>query len=155
MIIQNAAKRSTKNNNFKGSSWRINKSYRSDSFMIANNVFSSFSYAAQGISYTFRSQRNFRIHIFTAIFVGILGVQMKLPFTHLAILTLTISAVLILELLNTSLEALVDLTVGRTFNPLARIAKDCAAASVLVASISSFIVAILLIFPPVVNYFLT
>ena len=124
MIIHNSSNKLRNNNKFKGLSWRINKSYRSDSFAIANNLFSSFTYAIKGLSYTFRTQRNFRIHIFAAIFVSILGFQLKLPLTHLAILTLTISAVLILELLNTSIETFVDLTVGRSFNPLARIAKD-------------------------------
>ena len=55
---------------------------------------------------------------------------------------------LVLELLNTATEAVVDLSVGRRFHPLARIAKDCAAAAVLVAALSSLMIALLLLVPP-------
>ncbi len=130
----------------------IKKSQRTSSFMIANNLNASFKYAAKGLSYTFSTQRNFKIHIFLGLFVSIFGVFLRLSFTNLAILFITIASVLALELLNTSLEALVDLTVGRSFNPLAQIAKDCAAASVLVASINSCIIAILLFLPPFLKY---
>jgi diacylglycerol kinase (ATP) len=64
------------------------------------------------------------------------------------VLVLTVAAVLVLELINTATEAVVDLAIGRRFHPLARIAKDCAAAAVLVAAISSLVIAILLLLPP-------
>jgi hypothetical protein len=67
---------------------------------------------------------------------------------RLAVLVLTVAAVLVLELLNTAIEAVVDLAIGRQFHPLARIAKDCAAAAVLVASLSSLMIALLLLLPP-------
>ena len=59
----------------------------------------------------------------------------------------SVAAVLVLELLNTATEAVVDLTIGRQFHPLARIAKDCAAAAVLVAALSSLMIALLLLVP--------
>ena len=55
---------------------------------------------------------------------------------------------LVLELLNTAIEAVVDLAIGRRYHPLARIAKDCAAAAVLVAAISSLLIALFLLLPP-------
>jgi diacylglycerol kinase (ATP) len=55
-----------------------------------------------------------------------------------------------LELLNTAVEAVVDLSIGRRYHPLARIAKDCAAAAVLTASISSMLIATFLILPPLI-----
>ena len=58
---------------------------------------------------------------------------------------------MILELINTSIEAVVDLSIGRRFHPLARIAKDCAAASVLIGSITALVIAILLIMPSIVE----
>ena len=60
---------------------------------------------------------------------------------------LGLAAVLVLELINTATEAVVDLAIGRRFHPLARIAKDCAAAAVLVAAISSLVIAVLLLLP--------
>jgi diacylglycerol kinase (ATP) len=115
---------------------------------VAGDLPSSFRYAAQGLIYGFRSQRNFRIHVATGAVVFALGLWLQLPLEQLAVLVLTVAAVLVLELINTATEAVVDLAIGRRFHPLARIAKDCAAAAVLVAAISSLVIAVLLLLPP-------
>lgn len=115
---------------------------------MAGDLPASFRYAAQGLSYGFRSQRNFRIHVMTGAVVFALGLWLALPLAQLAVLVLTVAAVLVLELLNTATEAVVDLAIGRRFHPLARIAKDCAAAAVLVAALSSLVIAALLLLPP-------
>jgi len=156
---------------------------RLGAWQVASDLPSSFRYAAQGLSYGFRSQRNFRIHVFTgaAVFaLGLwlelplaqlavlvltvaavlvlelintateavaLGLWLELPLAQLAVLVLTVAAVLVLELINTATEAVVDLAIGRQFHPLARVAKDCAAAAVLVAAISSLVIAALLMLP--------
>ena len=115
---------------------------------MAGNLGVSFRYAAQGLSYAFRSQRNFRIHVVTGAVVFALGLWLQLPLGQLAVLVLTVTAVLVLELLNTATEAVVDLAIGRRFHPLARVAKDCAAAAVLVAALASLLIAGLLLLPP-------
>ncbi len=120
---------------------------RRGSWLIAKDLLSSFKYAAQGISYAVATQRNFRIHVVVGCAVFFLGVWLELSTYTLAILVLAIAAVLVLELINTSIEAIVDLSIGKRFNPLARIAKDCAAAAVLVASFSSIVIGFLLILP--------
>jgi diacylglycerol kinase (ATP) len=78
---------------------------------------------------------------------------LRLSLDRLAVLVLTVAAVLVLELLNTAIEAVVDLAIGRKFHPLARIAKDCAAAAVLVAALSSLLIALLLLVPPLMQRF--
>ncbi len=125
--------------------------YTRGSWTVAKDLPSSFKYAAKGIIYAFSSQRNFRIHIFLGLLVIILSIWLNLSFSSFAILFLTISTVLVLELINTSIEAVVDLAIGRRFHPLARIAKDCAAASVLVAALSSFAIALLIFLPPILS----
>tara|TARA_Y100001968_G_scaffold279789_1_gene275928 strand:- start:1903 stop:2361 length:459 start_codon:yes stop_codon:yes gene_type:complete len=127
---------------------RFLRSSRRGSWLISNDLPASFRYAFQGLIYAFLSQRNFRIHLLFGTFAFGLGVWLQLNFIHLAVLVLTVAVVLVLELINTSIEAVVDLSIGRRFHPLAKIAKDCAAASVLVASISSLFIATLLLFPP-------
>ena len=121
---------------------------RRGSWRIASNLPASFSYAAQGLAYSFLSQRNFRVHVVIGLIALSLGLWLQLSPNNLAVLVLTVTAVLVLELLNTAIEAVVDLAIGRRFHPLARIAKDCAAAAVLVASISSLLIASLLLIPP-------
>ena len=124
---------------------------RSNSWRIAGNLPNSFRYACQGITYSFKTQRNFRIHVVIGPAVFGLAIWLGLNLNEIAIIVMTVAAVLILELLNTSIEAMVDLSIGRQFHPLAKIAKDCAAAAVLVASISSLGIAFLILLPPLLN----
>ena len=131
----------------------ISNSSRRSSWKISKDLLSSFQYAAKGIGYAFKSQRNFRIHTFIGLLVTSLAIWLELPLLHLAIIANTIGAILILELINTSIEAVVDLSIGRRFHPLARIAKDCAAGSVLIGSMIALIIAILLIIPSLLEKF--
>ncbi len=125
--------------------------FRRGAWQIASDLPASFRYAFQGLAYGFFSQRNFRIHISIGVVVFGLGLWLDLSLIHLAVLVLTVAAVLVLELLNTAIEAVVDLAIGRRFHQLARIAKDCAAAAVLVASLSSLLIAFLLLVPPLLS----
>ncbi len=124
---------------------------RRGAWRIATDLPTSFRYAAQGLSYGVVSQRNFRIHLVIGTVVLGLGLWLQLKPNDLAVLVLMVTAVLVLELLNTSIEAVVDLAIGRRFHHLARIAKDCAAAAVLVAAISSLLIALLLLVPPLMT----
>ncbi|MEO0373420.1 MAG: diacylglycerol kinase family protein [Cyanobacteria bacterium P01_A01_bin.17] len=121
---------------------------RTLSFQVADNLFASFRYAWAGVSYAFVTQRNFRIHTLIGSIALGLGVYLKLPSVELAVVGLTSGLVLVMELLNTALEAVVDLTVQQTYHELAKIAKDCAAASVLISALAAVIVAGLLLLPP-------
>jgi diacylglycerol kinase (ATP) len=121
---------------------------RVGAWRVAGDLPASFRYAAQGLAYAFASQRNFRIHVTVGSLAFGLGLWLGLAVDRLAVLVLTVAAVLVLELLNTATEAVVDLAIGRQFHPLARIAKDCAAAAVLVAALSSMMIALLLLVPP-------
>jgi diacylglycerol kinase (ATP) len=124
---------------------------RRGAWRIAGDLPASFRYAAQGLGYGFISQRNFRIHVLIGAVVFTLGHWLQLAALPMAVLVLTVAAVLVLELLNTAIESVVDLAIGRRFHPLARIAKDCAAAAVLVAAISSLLIAVLLLLPPLME----
>ena len=95
-----------------------------------------------------RTQRNFRIHAIATVLVISTGIALQLPSIHIAVLGLTCGAVMALELINTALEAVVDLTVKQSYHELAKIAKDCAAAAVFVAALTAILVGICLIAPP-------
>ncbi len=126
----------------------IDPSERKQSLQVAANLWASFSFAGQGFSYAFRTQRNFRIHTLIGSTAVVLSIYLRLPATDLAIICLTSGAVLAMELINTALESVVDLTVGQKFDALAKIAKDCAAAAVLVAALVALGVAMVLLLPP-------
>ncbi len=121
---------------------------RSLSWQVAGNLFVSFKYAWQGVSYAFRTQRNFRIHVMVGSLAVSLAIALSLPPVELAVIMLTCGIVLTMELVNTALESVVDLTVEQTYHELAKIAKDCAAAAVLISALISLSVAACLLLPP-------
>ena len=81
----------------------------------------------------------------------ILGWAVKLNFAEWLDLVIVISLVLILELINTSLEAIVDL-VSPEIRDTAKVAKDVAAGTVLIASLASVIIGVLLFLPKILSF---
>lgn len=127
------------------------KPNRELSWQVASSLIVSFEYAWAGVTYAFRTQRNFRIHIVVGTLAIALSLFLHVTRVEVAIIGLTIGAVLTMELLNTALESVVDLTVKQTYHELARIAKDCAAGAVLISSIAAIFVAGSLLLPPLLE----
>jgi diacylglycerol kinase (ATP) len=100
------------------------------------------------VSYAFRTQRNFRIHVMVGSLAVSLAIALSLSPVELAVIMLTCGIVLTTELVNTALESVVDLTVEQTYHELAKIAKDCAAAAVLISALIALSVAACLLLPP-------
>ena len=118
------------------------------SWKIASSLATSFRYAWGGLSYAFETQRNFRIHtVIGSLAIG-LGLFLQLKPVEISVIGVTIGIVLAMELLNTAIESVVDLTVGQSYHELAKIAKDCAAGAVLVSAMAAAIVAAALLLPP-------
>ena len=122
---------------------------RNQSFIVSKNIFLSVKYALNGILYCFKSTRNFRIQCFLGLSVFLLTCIFNLRLYEYLILTTTVLSVLILELLNTAIESLVDVIVENKFSNLARISKDCSAAAVLLASLNSIFVACYIFIPKI------
>ncbi|BAZ00691.1 diacylglycerol kinase [Tolypothrix tenuis PCC 7101] len=120
---------------------------RRQSWLVATNLFISFKYAWAGISYSFQTQRNFRIHVGVCAIAIALSLVLHLSAVEIAVIGITSGLVLALELLNTAIESLVDLTVKQTYHELAKIAKDCAAGAVLVSALVAVLVAGMLLLP--------
>lgn len=109
-------------------------------------IVKSFKFAFEGLATALKQEPNMRFHFVVGGVAFILGLVVKLNPTEWAILTITISMVIILELLNTTIEELVDLA-SPTVHPKAKIAKDVAAAAVLWSSFMALIVGCLLFLP--------
>ena len=120
-----------------------------ESYQTSRNILASFKYAINGFIYCLQTTRNFRIEILFAVLVIIACLIFKCSLNEYMIIISTIFSVLILELLNTSIESIVDLNVKNNFNKLAKISKDCSAASVLLASCNSIFVAAFIFFPKI------
>ena len=106
----------------------------------------SFLYAIRGLSETFRNEPNFRIQLSGAVLAMVTGVILKISFFEWIILIITIFLVLLLELINTTFEAMVDLF-SPEISEKAGLAKDASAASVFVASILAVIVGVMIFLP--------
>jgi diacylglycerol kinase (ATP) len=124
------------------------KRTRDLAWQIAPTLMLSFKYAWSGVAYAFMTQRNFRIHTIIGAFAVGSGVFLHLSAVEIAVISLTSGLVMALELLNTAIESVVDLTVKQSYHELAKIAKDCAAGAVLIAAIASVLVAGSLLIPP-------
>lgn len=110
----------------------------------------SFQYAFEGWWYVIRTQHNAWIHAIISLFVFLLGLWLELPLRDWAIIILAIMSVWMAEFMNTALEALVDM-VTEEFHPLAKAAKDIAAAAVLVGAIGAVLVGLLILGPPLLQ----
>ncbi len=102
----------------------------------------SFLFAMQGFRTAVRQERNIKVMLGGAVFAVMAGVVCKLDLVSWAIIVVCIGSVISSELVNTSIEAVVDL-VSPEFHPLAGKAKDIAAAAELVLSITAAIVGVL------------
>jgi diacylglycerol kinase (ATP) len=125
----------------------LTKLNRDLSWQVAPTLFISFKYAWAGVSYAFQTQRNFRIHLMVGTLAIGLGIFLQLNPVEMAVVGLTIGAVLTMELLNTAIESVVDLAVKQNYHELAKIAKDCSAAAVLISALVAIGVAGSLMLP--------
>jgi len=122
---------------------------RKESYKISNNVFKSFKYAFNGIFYVLKTSRNFKIQLIFALAILIISFLLQISSSNYILLIATIMSVLILEILNTSIESIVDLVVKKEFSSLAKISKDTSAGAVLLASINSVIIAVYIFVPKI------
>ncbi len=106
----------------------------------------SFFFAGQGVWHAVRTQRNMRVHVAAAIAVVIAGAVLRIGAVQWACLALAIGIVLVAEMFNTVIEAMIDLQSPQV-HPLAKIAKDGAAGAVLIASVAAVGVAIAVFVP--------
>lgn len=115
--------------------------------MRSRNLLFSFNYAIEGIVYALRTQRNMRLHVMAAAAVLVAALFFRISRYELIAVVLVIALVLCTELINTAVEATVDLAVDRP-DPLAKIAKDVAAGAVLVSSVVALVVGYIVFFGP-------
>jgi diacylglycerol kinase (ATP) len=99
----------------------------------------SVGFAWSGLIHTVVHQRNMRMHVIAALLVGMVGSAVPLGLAEKAILIFCVLLIFFAEMLNTALEQLVDLAIQQ-FDERAKLAKDVAAAGVLVLAIGSTVI---------------
>ncbi|SNX55249.1 diacylglycerol kinase [Thermoanaerobacterium sp. RBIITD] len=105
----------------------------------------SFNFAIEGIIYTFKTEKNMKIHFAAAIIVLILSLFYNFSKLEMIAIMATITLVIMAEMINTAIEAVVDM-MTEEYHVLAKIAKNVAAGAVLIAALNAIFVAYILFF---------
>ncbi|MBT2288114.1 diacylglycerol kinase family protein [Paenibacillus albidus] len=111
----------------------------------------SFRFAAHGIAAAFKSELNMKVHTIFALVVLLAAAFFRLPVASWMILAVAITLVLTAELLNTAIEATIDL-VSPELHPLAKKAKDTAAGAVLLTAVFAVIAGVYVFYHPVMDW---
>ncbi len=117
-------------------------------------LWKSFSYAFEGLRSSLSTERNLLIHFSVMLLVILFGILLELSIPEWMICIILFGLVISAELMNTAIEATVDIC-SPEIHPKAKLAKDTAAASVLVLAIASSIVGALIFLPKVYSFFKT
>ncbi len=112
--------------------------------------FKSFGFASEGIKAAFKNEPNFRIHTAIAVVTVLMGLFFHFAAVEWVLLILTISYVMIFELINTAIEEIVD-KVSPNFSQSAKLIKDISAAAVLIAAVSAALTGLLLFLPDILQ----
>lgn len=147
MEARNLTRRSTRCRDFSDDS---DPSHHSP--IVSENRARSFAYAVAGCRYMLRWQRNIRIVAIATIVVASLAIWLRVSALELAVLALTIALVWLAEFINGAVEAVVNL-VREDIQPMAKVAKDVCAGAVLLAAIASMVVGVLVLGPPILEWF--
>ena len=127
--------------------WDIKKERARDKRLV-----DSFNFAIEGLISALKNEKHMKVHILAAIIIVILAIVINASKVEILIISLSVSFVVITELVNTAVEAIVDL-VSPERHPLAKLAKDVAAGAVLVAAINALCVGYLLFYHKLLDIF--
>lgn len=113
----------------------------------------SFKYAFMGIGTVFREERNMRTHVLLGLLAVLLGFFFDLSQTEWLWIVLCVFLMIVMEIWNTVVENIVDLITNHEFHPIAKKAKDMAAAAVLVTSFLALAVGAIILLPKIGRIF--
>lgn len=106
----------------------------------------SFGYSIDGLKYAYKYEQSMLIHVIATIAVITVNLLLKVTGMEWLITLLAIGMVLSAELINTAIEAVVDL-VTLEIHPLAKIAKDCGSAATLVLALMAAAIGLVVYIP--------
>lgn len=117
-----------------------------------NRFFKSFMYSVAGLKYAYKYEQSMLIHVFITTLVIIGGILLNISMLEWILVIVLMGTVMGAELLNTAIEAVVDL-VSPDYHDLAKISKDTASAAVFIFSLSAGIVGLLIFIPKIIALF--
>lgn len=112
----------------------------------------SIKYSVDGLVNAYQNEQSLWLHAMCTILIVILGFVLQIKFYEWAVIVIALVVVLAVELLNTAIEATVDL-ITKEIHPLAKVAKDCGSAAAFVSSIMVFIICCFIFIPKIIALF--
>ncbi len=125
---------------------------RKDSGNMIVRYWKSFKHAVDGLIYAVEKEQNFLVMMAATLVTFIISFLLKISKLELAVVVICIGSVIACEMINSSIEAAIDLVTTKE-NELAKIAKDCASGASLVLSIMSLFVAGIIFIPKIIALF--
>lgn len=116
------------------------------SFINLKAILRSVRYAVRGIRSAYRTEQNFRIDVYIALITFAFMLYFGVTWGELVVLTMMIMLVMILELVNTGVEKMIDLFKPR-LHYYAEVVKDILAGAVLIASLGALFIGFLIFYP--------
>lgn len=116
-----------------------------------HRFFISFKYSYDGLKYAYLNEQSMLLHLMCTIVVIVLGIFLKISLIEWIICITLLTCIMSIELLNTAIEATVDL-VTKEKKELAKIAKDTSSASAGIISIFSLVVFLLIFVPKIIEF---
>ena len=114
------------------------------------NIIVSFKYAFEGLFTALKTERNLRVDTFVMLLVCIMGLIFKINRVEWAVCIIMFASVISAEVINTVVEVVVDM-ITEEYNKKAKLAKDLAAASVLIKAGAAFAVGLFIFIPRIVD----
>ena len=114
-----------------------------------NRIIFSSKYSIEGLAYAYKTEKSLVLHSILSTCAIILGFVLNISINQWIVLLIALGVILMIELLNTAIEAVVDM-VTLEYNELAKIAKDCGSAGAFVASIIGLIIALVIFIPKII-----
>lgn len=112
----------------------------------------SFKHAKNGIISVFKSEQNFRIHCILSIIVFILAVFFQISYLEFIAIIISVSALLVMEIINTAFEKIIDIIKPRVHQYAADI-KDIVAGAVFISALLCFMVVLFVFIPHIIEIF--
>lgn len=104
----------------------------------------------EGLRYAYTHEQSLLLHVFFSVVAIVCGILFEITGTQWILLFLVMTVIIVAELLNTAIEATVDLVTDE-FHPLAKVAKDCGSAAALVAALLASIVGAYVFIPQILE----
>ena len=115
------------------------------------NFSNTFKNARKGMRLSIKSERNIRVHLFTASLVLVTAYCLNFSIVKFCILLLTIAGVISAEMFNSAIEFSLDAIFNNRYCRMVGMAKDIAAGAVMLVTISAVMIGVLLFAPPIIQ----